>query len=43
MTANALYDVQVQCEAVGMNGFLAKPYKKKMLKEILKTWLVLEQ
>jgi signal transduction histidine kinase len=42
MTANALYDVQVQCESVGMNGFLPKPYKKNMLKEILVTWLAAE-
>jgi CheY-like chemotaxis protein len=40
MTANALYDVQAQCEKVGMNGFLAKPYKKALLKDILKQWLV---
>jgi signal transduction histidine kinase/CheY-like chemotaxis protein len=40
MTANALYDVQAQCEKVGMNGFLAKPYKKSRLKDILKQWLV---
>jgi CheY-like chemotaxis protein len=40
MTANALYDVQTQCEKVGMNGFLAKPYKKAVLKDILKQWLV---
>jgi signal transduction histidine kinase/ActR/RegA family two-component response regulator len=40
MTANALYDVQAQCEKVGMNGFLAKPYKKAILKDILKQWLV---
>lgn len=39
MTANALYDVQAQCEQVGMNGFLAKPYKKALLKDVLRRWL----
>lgn len=39
MTANALYDVQTQCESVGMNGFLAKPYKKALLKDVLRRWL----
>jgi signal transduction histidine kinase/ActR/RegA family two-component response regulator len=39
MTANALYDVQTQCESVGMNGFLAKPYKKALLKDVLRKWL----
>lgn len=39
MTANALYDVQAQCEAVGMNGFLAKPYKKSLLRDVLRRWL----
>ncbi len=39
MTANALYDVQAQCEGVGMNGFLAKPYKKALLKDVLRRWL----
>jgi len=39
MTANALYDVQTQCESAGMNGFLAKPYKKALLKDVLRRWL----
>ncbi len=41
MTANALYDVQTQCESVGMNGFLAKPYKKALLKDVLRRWLAI--
>lgn len=39
LTANALFDVKTQCIQAGMNDFLAKPYKKTNLKEILTRWV----
>lgn len=39
LTANAFFDVKEQCLAVGMNDFLAKPYKKSSLINILNRWL----
>ena len=39
LTANALFDVKNHCMQAGMNDFLAKPYKKSSLKELLTRWL----
>lgn len=39
LTANAFFDVKEQCLQVGMNDFLAKPYKKSSLINILNRWL----
>ena len=39
LTANAFSDVKGQCLKVGMDDFLAKPYKKETLQEILAKWL----
>lgn len=42
LTANALYDVKNQCLQAGMNDFLAKPYKKALLQEVLTRWLTIK-
>jgi len=39
LTANAFYDVKNQCLKVGMNDFLAKPYKKALLGDLLVNWI----
>lgn len=39
LTANAFSDVKVQCLKVGMDDFLAKPYKKESLHDLLDKWL----
>jgi len=39
LTANAFYDVKGQCLEAGMNDFLAKPYKKEFLRDLLARWL----
>ncbi|MEY8248998.1 MAG: ATP-binding protein [Bermanella sp.] len=39
LTANAFYEVKSQCLEMGMNDFLAKPYKKALLGELLNRWL----
>lgn len=39
LTANAFYDVKTQCMQAGMSDFLAKPYKKATLMQVLSRWL----
>lgn len=39
LTANAFYDVKGNCIEAGMSDFLAKPYKKEYLKDLLAKWL----
>ena len=43
LTANAFYDVKNQCLKVGMNDFLAKPYKKALLGELLVSWIKVKE
>ncbi len=42
LTANAFYDVKTQCLKVGMNDYLAKPYKKALLGDLLASWLTIK-
>ncbi|WP_396589197.1 ATP-binding protein [Bermanella sp. R86510] len=39
LTANAFYDVKNQCMQAGMSDFLAKPYKKATLSQVMSRWL----
>lgn len=39
LTANAFSDVKGQCLKVGMDDFLAKPYKKESLHDLLGKWI----
>ena len=39
LTANVLKQEKEQCEHVGMNDFLPKPFKKEELFEIVKKWI----
>ena len=39
LTANAFYDVKGNCMEAGMTDFLAKPYKKEYLRDLLAKWL----
>lgn len=40
LTANAMDSDRIQCLAAGMDDYLAKPYSKAQLGNILKRWLV---
>ena len=40
LTANAMDSDRIQCLAAGMDDYLAKPYSKVQLENILKRWLV---
>jgi signal transduction histidine kinase/ActR/RegA family two-component response regulator len=39
ITANAMPEDRAACEAAGMNGFIAKPVRRKELRLILEQWL----
>ncbi len=39
LTADVLGDVAIQCQTVGMNGFLTKPISHAAMKETLDRWL----
>ena len=39
LTANAMPEDRAACEAVGMNGFVPKPIRKKELRQVLELWL----
>jgi len=38
ITANAMPEDRAACEAVGMNGFVPKPIRKKELRQVLEPW-----
>ena len=40
LTANALLGDREACLSAGMNDYLAKPFKRTDLKQILQRWLV---
>jgi CheY-like chemotaxis protein len=39
ITANAMPEDRAACDAVGMNGFVAKPVRRKDLRQVLERWL----
>ncbi|WP_304638514.1 response regulator [Pseudomonas sp.] len=39
LTANALHEDRLRCEAAGMNDYLAKPFKRENLQNMLERWL----
>ena len=39
ITANAMPEDRAACEAVGMNGFVAKPVRQKELRQTVERWL----
>jgi signal transduction histidine kinase/CheY-like chemotaxis protein len=39
ITANAMPEDRAACDAVGMNGFVAKPVRQKELRQVLELWL----
>ena len=39
ITANAMPEDRAACDAVGMNGFVAKPVRRKELRQVLERWL----
>jgi len=40
ITANTMPEDRAACDAVGMNGFVAKPVRQKELRQALERWLV---
>ena len=40
LTADVQKGIQEQCQAVGMNGYLSKPFKQSQLTGLLQQWLV---
>jgi len=41
LTANALPGEREKCLAVGMNGYLAKPFNRDVLTQILNEWVLI--
>jgi CheY-like chemotaxis protein len=39
ITANAMPEDRLACDAAGMNGFIPKPIRKKELRQVLELWL----
>jgi len=39
ITANAMPEDRAACDAAGMNGFVAKPVRRRELREVLERWL----
>jgi CheY-like chemotaxis protein len=39
ITANAMPEDRAACDAAGMNGFVAKPVRRKELRQVLERWL----
>ncbi|WP_456406908.1 EAL domain-containing protein [Thiolapillus sp.] len=39
LTADVQKGIQEKCQAVGMDGYLSKPFKQQQLVELLQTWL----